>query len=48
MVGIFSFFFHFFLCVENFGLNSGLHACKAGTVPLEPHLQSILLWLFWI
>jgi hypothetical protein len=28
-------------------LNSGLHACKAGTLPLEPHLQSILLWLFW-
>jgi hypothetical protein len=30
----------------------GLYACKAGThkagaVLLEPHLQSILLWLFW-
>jgi hypothetical protein len=29
------------------GLNSGLHACKAGTLLFEPHLQSILLWLFW-
>jgi hypothetical protein len=24
-----------------------LHACKADTLLLEPHLQSILLWLFW-
>jgi hypothetical protein len=30
------------------GLNSGLQTCKADTVPLEPHFQSIfLLWLFW-
>jgi hypothetical protein len=29
------------------GLNSGLCTCKAGALPLEPHLQSILLWLFW-
>jgi hypothetical protein len=21
--------------------------CKAGALPLEPHLQPILLWLFW-
>jgi hypothetical protein len=28
-------------------LNSGLHACKAGALLLEPRLQSILLWLFW-
>jgi hypothetical protein len=28
-------------------LNSGLHAYKAGALLLEPHLQSILLWLFW-
>jgi hypothetical protein len=28
------------------GLNSGLCACKAGTLLLEPHLQSTLLWLF--
>jgi hypothetical protein len=26
---------------------AGLHAHKAGALPLEPHLQSILLWLFW-
>jgi hypothetical protein len=27
----------------------GLGVCKrkAGALPLEPHLQSILLWLFW-
>jgi hypothetical protein len=29
------------------GLNSGLCGCKAGALLLEPHLQSILLWLFW-
>jgi hypothetical protein len=33
-------------------LNSGLCTCKAGTskskgLQLEPHIQSILLWLFW-
>jgi hypothetical protein len=28
-------------------LNSELHPCKVGTLPLEPYLQSILLWLFW-
>jgi hypothetical protein len=28
------------------GLNSGLRTGKANTVLLEPHLQSILLWLF--
>jgi hypothetical protein len=27
-------------------LNSGLQACKAGALPLEPHLQFILLWSF--
>jgi hypothetical protein len=26
-------------------LNSGLHACKAGILPLEPYLHHILLWL---
>jgi hypothetical protein len=35
--------FWFFILV---GLNSGLHACKAGTLPLEPHLQSCLD--FWV
>jgi hypothetical protein len=29
----------------DWGLNSWLHACKA--LLLEPHLESILLWLFW-
>jgi hypothetical protein len=28
-------------------LNLGLHACKTGILPLEPHLQSILLLLFF-
>jgi hypothetical protein len=28
-------------------LNSGLPNCKAGTLPLEPHLHSISLLLFW-
>jgi hypothetical protein len=31
----------------NWGLNSRFCACKPGTLPLEPHLQSILLWLVW-
>jgi hypothetical protein len=31
----------------DWGLNSGFCVCKAVTVLLEPHLQSILLWLFW-
>jgi hypothetical protein len=28
-------------------LNSECRACKAGTLPLESHLLSILFWLFW-
>jgi hypothetical protein len=28
-------------------LTSGLYTCKAGNLLLEPHLQSILRWLFW-
>jgi hypothetical protein len=28
-------------------LNSGLYICKAGTLPLELHLQSILPWLLF-
>jgi hypothetical protein len=28
-------------------LNSGLRVSKPGTLQLEPHLQSILLSLFW-
>jgi hypothetical protein len=35
----------FFFCWD-LDLNSGLHLCKAGTLLLKPHLQSILLWLF--
>jgi hypothetical protein len=38
-------FFFFFLW--DWSLNSGLHACKVHTLLLEPHLLSILLWLFW-
>jgi hypothetical protein len=30
------------------GLNSGLHACKVGTQPLESYLQFILLWFFFL
>jgi hypothetical protein len=29
------------------GYDAGLHVCKAGALPFEPHLQPILLWLFW-
>jgi hypothetical protein len=39
-----SFFFFFFWW--DCGLNSGLRTCKAGALLLEPHLQTILLWLF--
>jgi hypothetical protein len=40
-------FFFFWWGVENdWSLNSGLRTCKAGTAPLEPHLQSFLLPLF--
>jgi hypothetical protein len=28
--------------------NSGLHACKAGALPLEPYLQSSVLGVFEI
>jgi hypothetical protein len=36
------FFFFFFFLLQG-GLNSRLHICKAGTLPFEPYLQSILL-----
>jgi hypothetical protein len=42
-----SWYFSFF-CVCEMGLDSGLHTCKAGILSLEPHLQYILLMLFWI
>jgi hypothetical protein len=35
------------LCVCDWALNSGHHTCQVVTLPLEPHLQSILLWLLW-
>jgi hypothetical protein len=28
-------------------MNSRLCSCKAGALPLEPHTQFFLLWLFW-
>jgi hypothetical protein len=28
-------------------LNSGHHTCTVDTLPLEPCLWSIFLWLFW-
>jgi hypothetical protein len=31
----------------DWGLKLGLHPYKAGTLPLKPYIQSILLWLFW-
>jgi hypothetical protein len=42
-----SFFFFFFFFWWDWVLSSGLYACKAGAQPLEPRLQSILLWLIW-
>jgi hypothetical protein len=35
-----------FVFYWNLGLNSGLHACRAGALLHEPYLQSIFLWLF--
>jgi hypothetical protein len=37
----------FFFLLWVWSLNPGLHICKADSLPPEPHLQSILLWLFW-
>jgi hypothetical protein len=37
----------FFLFWWDWGLKSGLCSCKAGSLPLEYCLQSILLWLLW-
>jgi hypothetical protein len=39
-------FIYLFIYLLGLGLNSGL-AKPCGTLPLEPHLQPILLWLFW-
>jgi heme/copper-type cytochrome/quinol oxidase subunit 4 len=39
--------FHlFFFFWWDWRLNSGLSTCKADALQLEPHFQSILLWLF--
>jgi hypothetical protein len=40
-------FFLFFFSLWDWSLNSGLPVSKAGALPLEPYLQSILFWLFW-
>jgi hypothetical protein len=37
----------FFFSLWDWSLNLRLGACKADTVLLEPHLQSILFWIFW-
>jgi hypothetical protein len=34
-------------CLAVLCLNSELHSCKSGALPLEPLPQSFLLWLFW-
>jgi hypothetical protein len=44
--------YNFFLLSLSFffgawGVSLGLHTCEADSLSLEPHLQSILLWLFW-
>jgi hypothetical protein len=40
-------FHHSFLLLLEWTLISGLCTYKVGTLPLEPHIQSILLQLFW-
>jgi hypothetical protein len=42
-----NFFSTFFSFWWDWALNSGLCTCKAGALLLKPHLQSILLCLFW-
>jgi hypothetical protein len=39
--------FVFFFFFGRIGVGTQLQACKAGSLLLEPHLQSISLWLFW-
>jgi hypothetical protein len=38
---------YFYVFWWDWVFNSGLQAFEAGTLLLEPHFQSILLWLFW-
>jgi hypothetical protein len=40
-------FYYSGFCLWDWGLNSEFPISKAGILPLEPHLQFILLWLFW-
>jgi hypothetical protein len=40
-------FLVFFPFWWDWGLNSRLCTYKAGILLLKPHLQPILLWLFW-
>jgi hypothetical protein len=44
---LFSLFLFICLFLWCWSLNSGLHACWAGTLPLQSHCQPFLLWLFW-
>jgi hypothetical protein len=39
---------YIYIILVGLGLNSELHTYKPGAELLEPHLQSILLWLFFI
>jgi hypothetical protein len=39
--------FSFLFLLWDWGLNSGLHTCRADTLTLEPNFQFILVWLFW-
>jgi hypothetical protein len=43
----FTFCVLFFVFLVGLEFDSGLRSCKAGTLLLEPHLRSILVWLFW-
>jgi hypothetical protein len=43
----FTFYFSFFLFLMALEFELRLCTCKAGTLLLEPYLQSLLLWLFF-
>jgi hypothetical protein len=38
---------YFFFFWWDWGLNSGLHACNVGILPIEPYLQSIFALVIW-
>jgi hypothetical protein len=42
LAGVVFFFFFIFSFWWDWGLNSGLHTCKAGVQPLEPNFQSLV------